>query len=226
MLESTIKKESRNIFGFLFDLIFPKYCLGCGSIGVWLCDRCLREKLYLELSELEFDFNESVDRLYYIANFNDPLVANIVKSCKYQGVKDLASFMGQKIACEFQDSRKIKHALIMPVPLHHIRQRTRGFNQAELMAREILKLNVGIQIKDLVERRVNSKPQAQLSRAGRLNNLENAFCFSGNVSLKNIDLVVVVDDVITTGTTINELAKLLKKAGVKEVWGVAFAHGL
>lgn len=209
------------LFGCLLDLIFPKHCLSCQRIGQWLCTDCSRERLNLKLMEIPISFSEEVDRIFHIANFDDQLAAKIVKTCKYQGVQELGRFMGQRIAQEISNSHRLSQATFLPVPLHPLKLRTRGFNQAQLIASEL----GGRSLEGIIKRKRNIKAQAQLSRVERLINLEDAFgLVDGNLGI-NADLVVIVDDVVTTGTTMNEIAKLLKKAGVKEVWGLAFAHG-
>lgn len=100
-------------------------------------------------------------------------------------------------------------SLIVPVPLHHSRERARGFNQAELLA---ARLGLPIE-KKLLGRRKNTPSQTGLSRNERKRNLAGAFEARGDVHGK----VIVVDDVYTTGSTMNEIARTLKRAGAERV---------
>lgn len=218
-------KLAKQLFNRLFDLIFPRYCVLCEKIGAWLCAECQEQKLDFQLAEIKLATSEAVDRIFYIADFDSPLVAKIVKTCKYQGVRELARFMGQKIAQEFGPELTQAGVAILPVPLHQARLRSRGFNQAELIASEIVHGVEGMQIVNPIKRKQGGRAQAKLSRAERLVNLEEAFCLAEAGSELDYGLAIVVDDVVTTGATMNEIAKILKKAGVKEVWGLAFAHG-
>lgn len=110
--------------------------------------------------------------------------------------------------------------IIMPVPLHPKRQWQRGYNQAELLARPLSRwLNIPIDCHSL-QRLRHTTPQHELSGKARLSNLHNAFCYMSEKQYKRIALV---DDVITTGSTLNEICMLLRKQGVEEiqVWCLA-----
>jgi ComF family protein len=220
-----INSKSRNPFGFLFDLFFPKACLGCGAVGEWLCSYCLEARPEPSLREVEYHLCEALDKLFYLEDFDDRLIAKIVKTCKYQGVKELGGLMGRQLGLALEVRSGLDGALIVPVPLHGIRLRTRGFNQAELIGEAVARHVPGARVGHPVTRRVNSQPQAKLSRVERLGNLEDAFYLSGQESLADCRFAIIIDDVATTGTTMNEMAKILKAAGVKVVWGLAFAHG-
>src|SRR3989344_7225576 len=112
--------------------------------------------------------------------------------------------------------------VLVPVPLHRKRHNWRGFNQAELLSGALsVSLNIPLN-KTLVSRRKATKPQVKLSALERKRNVENAFALSGNPANKKI---ILVDDVITSGSTLNELAKLLKKHKASEVWALTVAHG-
>ncbi len=224
-LVRNIFEKSRILFGFFLDLIFPKFCLGCNQIDTWLCSDCLISKLDLQLREIKLDICESVDKFFYVADFDNDLVAKIVKTCKYKGVRELAKYMGKKLAEQAAGLLQVNKGVIFPVPLHKVKLRTRGFNQAEIMAMELGKISNNLPIKHLIVRRINTGAQAKLGRVERLSNLARAFCLKDGEVCREIDLVIIVDDVITTGSTINEIARILKQAGVRRVWGLAFAHG-
>jgi ComF family protein len=217
--------KSRNLFGFLFGLVFPKACLGCGALGWWLCPDCSEARMEPVLKEVRYHLCEALDKIYHLADFDDPLIAKIVRTCKYHGVKELGELMGRQLGAALAAKPGLDGAIVVPVPLHGIRLRARGFNQAELIAREICLSVPDIRIEKTIGRQINSKPQAKLSRIERLGNLEGAFCLTSKESLADCRFAIIIDDVATTGTTMNEIAKILKSAGVKVVWGVAFAHG-
>lgn len=223
--ELTANSKSRSLFGFLFDLLFPKNCLNCSIDGHWLCPDCAELKLEPSLKEVQYHLCESLDKIYYLGNFDDKLIAAIIKTCKYQGVKELGGLMGRRLGSALNARLSLDGALIVPVPLHGVRLRTRGFNQAEVIAEALVQFVPDARIGRPVARSINSKPQAKLSRMERLVNLENAFRLSDPESLSGCRFAIIVDDVATTGTTMNEVAKILKSNGVKVVWGLAFAHG-
>lgn len=115
--------------------------------------------------------------------------------------------------------------LIIPVPLHKSRLIKRGFNQAVEIAKPIAKqLSIPV-AKNIITRVKNTIPQSDLSAVQRNKNIRNSFCLKDIEKLAGVSHVVIVDDVVTTGATCNELAGLLKKVGIKtvEVWAVARA---
>jgi ComF family protein len=112
--------------------------------------------------------------------------------------------------------------LIVPVPLHPARQRERGFNQASLLA-ELLARQSSIPLKPLLERIRYTNTQTALDRSERMENLHNAFRLRKNVDVRGLR-VLLVDDVLTTGSTMNECARVLKRAGALSVYGATAAR--
>jgi ComF family protein len=110
--------------------------------------------------------------------------------------------------------------VIIPVPLHARRERERGFNQAEILA-ELFAKKFGLSINTNLSRAIYTAQQVKLSGEQRRANLKDAFVFNGIAPEK----VLLVDDVFTTGTTMQECAKTLKNSGVKIVWGLVLARG-
>ena len=113
--------------------------------------------------------------------------------------------------------------LIMPVPLHSKRRRWRGFNQAEIIAKEVadhFKLDFN---SDKLVRTKHKKPQAKLGERDRKSNIIDCFYWNGS-ELANRN-VILIDDVVTTGSTLNECARILKDNGAGEVWGLVVAKG-
>ena len=111
--------------------------------------------------------------------------------------------------------------VLVPVPLHPKREKWRGFNQSF----ELIK-NLDWQIVPAIKRTRNTKPQAELARYERLENLNGAFTVHPSALPKLLNKkIILVDDVCTTGTTLSECARVLKGAGVKEVYAVVLGHG-
>ncbi len=123
-----------------------------------------------------------------------------------------------------QDQLFFKAPFIVPVPLHSKRFKQRGFNQAEVLARAMcLNLPDGAVV-DCIKRREYQEKQSTLERSERIQNLSNAFRVKTAFrSLVDGKLVYLVDDVCTTGSTLNECSKVLKEAGVKKVCGFVLA---
>lgn len=113
--------------------------------------------------------------------------------------------------------------LIIPVPLHKRRQRWRGFNQAEIIARQLSAcFCLDLTLNQLVRQRY-TKPQAKLNTLRRWQSIKGSFSWQG-ASLNN-QTVFLIDDVATTGATLNECARILKQAGADKVWGLVIARG-
>ncbi len=117
-----------------------------------------------------------------------------------------------------------KDVIITPVPLHRNRIWARGFNQADILAREIAKL-LGVNFANLLIRSKNTKPQFGLSRNLRRQNVDGIFRFNlkKTAIIKN-KTIVLIDDVIATGSTLKECAKVLKNNGAKEIWALVLAR--
>jgi len=159
-----------------------------------LCGACRR-------GDHAFDFARS------LFVFTDPM-RGILHHFKYSGRVSLAKPLGERLRQHMRDER-FRGLLALPVPLHRARERERGFNQAELLARQL-----GLTVDNgLLRRRKNTPSQTGLSRSQRALNLASAF----EVRRRPPECVVVVDDVYTTGATLHEIAKTLKRAGTSRV---------
>ena len=116
-----------------------------------------------------------------------------------------------------------RHALIVPIPLYKARERVRGFNQARLIA-HALGTRMGIPVRaDILLKTKKTAPQMALRREERLTNLVGAFAVSDTESVRN-RTIILMDDIKTTGTTLEEAAKVLKAAGAKRIWAITVAH--
>lgn len=147
-------------------------------------------------------------------------VIKIVESFKYGGVKGLASFISQEMADYLQEFPDIDY--LVPIPLHPVRKRERGFSQTELLSRK-LSLYSGIPLLNALIRVKNTKSQTILGKAERKENLKNAFSLNPKNKFKEGSNMILIDDVLTTGSTMAEAAKVLKKGGAKKVYGLLFA---
>ena len=159
-----------------------------------LCGQCRR-------GEYSFDLARSA------LLFNDPL-REIIHHLKYSDRVSLAKPLGL-ILKHCLEREPFMGTDVIPVPLHSSRERQRGFNQAELIARRLGRPLV----RGLLRRRKNTPSQTGLSRSQRQRNLAGAFEVRGTPG----KTVIVVDDVYTTGSTMNEIARTLKRAGAERV---------
>jgi len=167
-----------------------------------LCGRCRTGENRFDLARSAVLFNESA--------------REIVHHLKYSDRVSLAGSVGRLLR-PIREQDGFSAECAVPVPLHRLRERERGFNQAALIARELgLPVEAG-----LLRRRKKTTSQTGLSRAERTKNLASAFeLLSGVKGMK----VLLVDDVLTTGATMNELTKVLKRGGAARVEVLTFAR--
>lgn len=150
-------------------------------------------------------------------------VEQAVYAMKYQNRRIYGETFGKEMAEHFASYLwKRKISLIVPIPLHPRRMRKRGFNQAEIIAK-ILSENTGIRMDPMVLSRVKAtSPQKELGNKGRKLNIRGAFKEQKSVKGENI---VLIDDIYTTGSTLDEAAKVLKRAGAENVYFLTVSIG-
>lgn len=220
------------ILDLLIDFVYPKKCVGCGRIGEFLCDDCLRELEYTEQICPECG-EESVmgwthekckkklglDGLISVFTYQDEKVRNVIDGIKFDFNRELVEIVVN--SCDFDLG--VRFDYIVPIPLYFYRENWRGFNQAEELGKRISE-QTGVEMVGALKRVVNTKQQSLLKdRDDRKKNLQGAYIVGSGVDLKE-KTVLLVDDVFTTGSSLKEACKVLKKAGVKAVWGFCLAH--
>ena len=194
---------------------FP-YCGCCGSElmeNALHCGNCLQQE-------------PAWDRMVIIGRYNEPL-STLIHRFKFQRQFWLDRTLARLLYLAIRNARRT-HGLmlpevILPVPLHHFRQWQRGYNQADLLARQLAKWLQIPCVNDVLIRTKRTPTQRGLSAKDRRKNLKNAFQLSAKRRHFPYRHVALIDDVITTGSTLNEIAKLLRQANVAhiQVWGLA-----
>jgi ComF family protein len=150
----------------------------------------------------------------------------LVHGLKYGGWPELAPFMADRMARTLRGTQVAAGTVLVPVPTTPARMKERGYNQAELLARELARI-LGLSCVAALVRREGSTTQTALHRAGRLANVEGAFHPEGAVAGEVRGRpVLLVDDVLTTGATASAAARSLTECGASEVLLVAFARAL
>jgi len=151
-------------------------------------------------------------------------VAGAIYRFKYKGKREYAEVFGEELAFFLGDFiRRIQPDALLPVPMHPMKERKRGYNQAQVLA-EALGRHINVPVEtELVRRIRKTKALKSLNSKERLNNLKNAFILSQNsVKLKTI---IIVDDIYTTGSTIDAMSQVLLDAGVQQIYFIALAIG-
>ena len=213
---------------FLIDLIFPKICVGCGRGGEHLCDNC-QKSLAVDLkfiSREQLGLEKSLDGLWRFWDYDQKLAKLFVKRLKYDFIIELKDEIGELLTVEVIE--KIKSGLpgevtLMPIPLHRRRQLWRGFNQAELIAGAIADKVDWLLEKDALKRIKNSKQQAKLKEDDREANVKGIFALNETSRDFPSRTAVLIDDVFTTGATMQEAARIVKQAGFLKVYGLVLA---
>ena len=181
--------------------------------------------------------NKKLSGLYFALPYKDKLLTKkLIYQFKYQPyLKELAETLSSILIEHFVISQKNtdeiwENSVLMPVPLHKKKSKERGYNQSEELAKELAKILKIPVISDFLIKVKTTKPQMEMSKEQREKNLLNAFSTnskSGGVSDTpplSGKKVFLVDDVYTTGSTMEECARVLKDAGIKTVWGIVIAR--
>lgn len=223
----------------LLNLIFPKTCLGCGREGKYLCDTCL-EKLkilkpvcpYCEKLSIDGFTHIKCHKVYGLDGLTsiwdyEGAIKKAILAFKYKYATEVGKELNGRIVDWLIRNKELVPNVqcLVPVPIHWYRENVRGFNQSEEIGREVAE-KLGWDFKhDLLIKKKSTNPQAQLTVAERKQNLQGVFSLNPNYSLSTIGCsLILFDDVFTTGSTLKEAAKVLKRAGVIKVWGLTIAR--
>ncbi len=158
------------------------------------------------------------------ALYEYPDIKRSIYRFKYKGRKEYGEFYGKKMAEYLGAVICLWHPdALVPVPLHRIRKRERGYNQAEVIARSLGK-ELGIPVNtSLIKRVKKTTPQKCLNRQMRQNNLKRAFKIDQN-DVK-LDTIIIIDDIYTTGSTVDAMAAVLQEAGIRDIYFISLAVG-
>lgn len=237
---------SRNTHNLL-DLFFPIRCLGCHAFDVgYLCKRCLNQiprsrgpecigcKKAVPLGKTCYfcEKDNHIDQLFIASNYDFSMLAKAIKVFKYRFISDLSDPLSNllKNHCRWLlRKRKFnlleQNPVVLSVPLHPRRLNWRGFNQSELLASKLSQnLQLGF-LPGVLKRIRNDIPQADLSeREERINNARGQFVINSEEEISGRN-ILLIDDVCTTGATLNECARVLKEAGATKVMALVVARG-
>ena len=221
--------------GIALDLLFPCWCIGCGKEGDFLCyscrqqlpqimpplcPRCGRPQSSGMLCPSCVAWRAEIDGIRSPFRF-EGLIREAIHQLKYRHLRALAAPLAQLLRDYFA-ANPVPGEVLVPVPLHQKRLRERGYNQSSLLARELSKLiNLPV-VDDYLIRQRHAPPQARTSTVDeRKSNVAGAFaCRDQRLQDKQ---VLLVDDVSTSGATLDACAVALKIAGAASVWGLVLA---
>lgn len=229
----------------VLDLLFPKACFGCGVEGEFLCIACEQSLQYVPplcfgcgilvpasgrvTPGRTCDSCQGTSHIYASLSplrYGDELARDMIHSLKYNRVYELSGDLARVLGryCRAFRIEFPPEAVLIPIPLYPKRKRTRGFNQAELMAEHFQKYVPEISLDAAILKRIkNTRAQIELSREERAKNIAGSFAVEHPEEILG-RTVILLDDVKTTGATIEEAARVLKEAGAKRVWAITVAH--
>ena len=233
---------------FLLDLLFPKFCLGCRKEGTYLCDDC---RTLLDIAEFDYCLcdtkpqrippeqrsgkcsrcqDKKLSGLYSALPYKEnQLTKKLIHQFKYQPylkdlAKTLASILVEHFVIAGKNTDEIwENSILVPAPLSKKKLKERGYNQSEELAKELSKILKIPVISDNLTKIRHTKPQMELKKEQREKNLENAFQIKNPAEFAG-KKIFLVDDVYTTGSTMQECARVLRGAGAKQVWGTTIAR--
>ena len=244
----TYLKHVDKIKDILLELFFPSFCLGCQTEGAFLCQDC---KATLDISEHTYCLcnknplrlpqdamcgkcqrcqDKKLAGLYFALPYQEKfLTKKLIRQFKYPPrVKSLAKSLAEILIEHFVITGKNtdqiwEHSLLIPVPMETKKQKDRGYNQAEELAKELSKtLRLSLVSDNLVKTK-KTRPQIELSAKERAENVKDAFGVKKPAQVTD-KKIFLVDDVYTTGSTMEACARVLKDAGATQVWGIAIAR--
>lgn len=238
-----------NIKKIILDTIFPIYCIFCKRENQWICEKCF-DKIIIKTEQHcplckksvtpngEFCFSckykNDLDGIliasFYRKNKEKTLLAKIIHLYKYRFISELNLILGEILKKSILNSTLPLPEVIIPIPLHPHRLRWRGFNQSQLLAHYLGEnLTPGLNLTiydDFLIRSRNTRPQMEIkNKKNRELNTKDAFNINKH-SLSSVEnkTIFLVDDIVTTGSTLFECAKILKKSGAKKVFGIVLAR--
>lgn len=214
----------------ILDIIFPAKCILCEKRGVDLCLECLLRAPRAE--------RESAEWIFPAYDYRHPAIKKSLWLLKYRGKRRLANVFAEiiyeNILEELSDlsvMENFTNPILIPIPLSPKRYRERGFNQAELICRELIKIdilrnNLHLELaNNILIKPKETVHQAHLKdRKTRLKNIIGSFTIREGSNLIRNRNIILIDDIITTGATLSEAKKVLKRAGARKVIAFTIAH--
>lgn len=218
------------------DILFPQFCIGCGKAGAFLCHSCLqslpylespvcprcgRPQIYGELCRDCCDWHTDIDGIRAPFRF-EGIIRSAIHELKYHNLRAISRKLAEMMS-EYLKYNSLYYDIIIPVPLHTKRFRERGYNQSALLAREMGKiLDLPVDERSLIRNKYILPQARTVSVEERRQNVIGVFyCHADRLQDKR---VLLIDDVATSGATMDACATVLKSAGAITVWGLALAR--
>lgn len=229
-----------NIFNIIKDLLAPKKCYSCKKEGHFLCKKCFEEIGYFEsicpvCKEKTRDFEVhfyckketiSLDKVIILTHYQNKIIKKLIKDAKFYGKKDIlediALYLWEKLFDHIEENTQ--DIILIPTPMYFWKKLKRWYNQSEILVKNMSKICQIDYNNSLIKKVRNTKAQSHLSKIQRMENLQKAFSIDEKLiqNLKN-KTFIIVDDVVSTGSTLHEISTLLKKYGGKKIYWLCIA---
>ena len=239
-------KSKMSIKELVLDILFPKRCIGCKREGKYICDKC---ELFISENSLicpvcgnpsftgethpDCRKKHTLDGLVGIWDY-DGIIKDITQDIKYKGMFDSVNeCIDKAFSVILEDPTKrfnpflsflvLENTYIAYTPMFRKKEKRRGFNQSRIIAKKMANVS-NKKLISLIEKIINTESQTKLEREERFKNIKNSFAVTKPGLVK--PNFVLVDDIFTTGATMRECCKTLKKSGVEKVWGFVLARNV
>ncbi len=208
-----------DLYEIINNIIFPPCCLICGKWNInILCKECKKEIYEKAIFQIEEkNANYYFEKHIYLFQYEGK-IRNLILDYKFKDKSYLYKIFSEIVT----KNKKIcgilkKYDIIIPVPIHTRRKKQRGYNQSELIAREIAKSEQNLKYENkILKKEKHTVPQSSLSKEQRKQNVQNVYKLENQEKIRN-KKIILFDDIYTTGSTANACAKILKENGAKEI---------
>ncbi|MBT6691140.1 ComF family protein [Candidatus Parcubacteria bacterium] len=210
----------KKILNNLFDFIWPQFCLGCNREGSLCCGYCLNDILLVEPKKITWPDSDDhyFDACFVCCEYQNKLVQKIVKQFKYSYLENLSTILVNILEKQARHLALGRNTIITNVPLHPRKQKQRGFDQTEILAKQLAR-QLNLSYSPLLKRTKATKTQAQLSKIDRQKNVSGVFkaLHTASANSGRGTEILLIDDITTTGSTLNQAAKALKDADYQKI---------
>ena len=202
--------------------IFPRRCIGCQIKDFWICEKCL--------DKIPMSCERKISFAFSIFEYRNHIIRKAIWMLKFNKRYSVLQDLEEKINIGFNNFLKAqnlegKNIILIPIPITKRSRVTRGYNQSELICKIITKnrKNLTFENKILLKSKNHLAQNKIKNKVERINNVRNSFEVKNEEKIKR-EIVVLIDDVTTTGATLDQARKSLNKAGVKKVFAFTWAH--
>ncbi len=224
------------------EILGPKKCVSCGKYGDFLCFNCSKQIEFIKTPtcagcgaitkksvicpKCKSKKSNYLDGLIVCTRYMRGPIKSLIYSLKYEGFLEISEILSQIIFERIKAEKMLESTLLAYVPLHKRKEKVRGFNQSLLIAENLAK-DLNTSCHHLLIRVKHDQAQAKKNRRLRLSSIKDCFVVSKTGAKKiHGQVVYIIDDVSTTGATLNECARMLKLSGAKKVIGLVVAKNI